>query len=62
MLAVASFTAPQCGQGARSMGPPQALQNFASGGLACWQKEHWAAGISRNLQPDFGRKIGAYCT
>jgi hypothetical protein len=62
MVAVASFTAPQCGQGARSMGPPQALQNFASGGLACWQKEHFAASITRNLQAGFERKIAAYCT
>jgi hypothetical protein len=38
LAALTSFTAPQFGQGARCKAPPQALQNFASGGLDFSQK------------------------
>jgi hypothetical protein len=38
LAALTSFTAPQAGHGARCSAPPQALQNFASGGQGFSQK------------------------
>ena len=50
-----SFTAPQCGHGARASVPPQELQNFESAGLRCSQYGHGVNDMSfpLNCYPRF---------